>query len=291
MDTPRTPRPPEPIAHTPRPPEPGVDTPRPPGVDDTDVGPAGSLPLTGERTVPGIPDENYWFQRHVAAYDHVAARVHGTVLDAGCGEGYGLVILHDAGARGVIGVELDPLVADHARRRHAHDGIPDIDVVEADLDDLPLVDDTLDAAVCLQVVEHLSAPGAAVAELARVVHPGGEVVVSTPNRLTFSPDTDVPTNPFHHREYAARELAGLLSSAGLVVDEVLGVHHRPDLAGRLAALVGDDPTTVLADATTWDVDVRALVHGVTAADFRVVGDDEAPLAGCLDLVAWARVPR
>lgn len=275
MDTPRPTRPHEP--------DPGPD--RDPGHD---AAPDHTLPLTGERTVPDLPDENYWFQRHVAAYDHVAGRVHGTILDAGCGEGYGLSILHDAGARGVIGVEVDPLVADHARRRYAHDGIPDIDVVEADLDDLPLVADTLDAVVCLQVVEHLSAPGAAMSELARVVRPGGEVVVTTPNRLTFSPGTDVPTNPFHHREYTARELAGLLTSAGLVVDQVRGVHHGPELAGRLADLGAEDPTAVLADPATWDDDLRALVHGVTAADFRFLDDETVPVATCLDLVAWAR---
>src|SRR5947209_19040785 len=48
------------------------------------------LPLTGERTAPGIPEENYWFQRHGVAYDYVARFVRGArVLAAGSGEGYG----------------------------------------------------------------------------------------------------------------------------------------------------------------------------------------------------------
>ena len=59
---------------------------------------APSLVLTGERTLPGIPDENYWFQRHVVAYRLAAAAAGGrVVLDAGCGEGYGLAMLADGG--------------------------------------------------------------------------------------------------------------------------------------------------------------------------------------------------
>ena len=54
------------------------------------------LPLTGERTAPGVPEENYWFQRHVVAYHRAAELVRGLrVLDAGCGEGYGTDLLAD----------------------------------------------------------------------------------------------------------------------------------------------------------------------------------------------------
>ena len=62
-------------------------------VDDTAPS-SPELILTGERTLPGIPEENYWFQRHVVAYRDAAERVAGMdVLDAGCGEGYGASIL------------------------------------------------------------------------------------------------------------------------------------------------------------------------------------------------------
>jgi SAM-dependent methyltransferase len=261
------------------------------------------LLLTGERTVPGVPDENYWFQRHVAAYDHVAGRVSGTVLDAGCGEGYGLPILHAAGARGVIGVDVDPVTADHARARYGHDGVPEVDVVEADLDDLPLVDDTLDAVVCLQVVEHLADPVTALAELVRVGRPGAHLVVSTPNRVTFSP-AGPPRNPFHVREFDLAELVDLLEAAGAIVDQVLGVHHGRDLAERLAASglvpagdhgsgrprAGADHVGRLADPATWDTTMREVVHRVGAEDFTILSGDQRPLDDALDLLAWARVP-
>ena len=48
------------------------------------------LHLTGERTLPDVPEENYWFRRHLAVYEWIAARAHGRrVVDLACGEGYG----------------------------------------------------------------------------------------------------------------------------------------------------------------------------------------------------------
>ena len=50
------------------------------------------LELTGERTVPGIWHENYWFRRHEAAYRWAAGAVdlcRAVVVEAGVGEGYG----------------------------------------------------------------------------------------------------------------------------------------------------------------------------------------------------------
>ena len=52
------------------------------------------LALTGERTVPGIPAENYWFRRHEIAYRFIRKRCAGRrVLEAGSGEGYGAAMI------------------------------------------------------------------------------------------------------------------------------------------------------------------------------------------------------
>ena len=68
---------------------------------------AQQLPLTGERTVPGIAEENYWFRRHEVVYRDLLARCTGrTVLEAGCGEGYGADMIADV-ARRVIGLDYD----------------------------------------------------------------------------------------------------------------------------------------------------------------------------------------
>ena len=56
------------------------------------------LPLTGERTLPDVPEENYWYRRHLVVYEWIAARVAGKrVVDMACGEGYGVDLLAERG--------------------------------------------------------------------------------------------------------------------------------------------------------------------------------------------------
>lgn len=70
---------------------------------------------------------------------------------------------------------------------------------------------SLDVVLNLQVIEHLWDQAGYLAESARVPRPGGLLMVSTPNRLTFSPGRDTPLNPFHTRELTAGEPIGLLA--------------------------------------------------------------------------------
>ena len=52
------------------------------------------LALTGERTLPDVPEENYWYRRHLAVYEWIRERVGGLrVIDMACGEGYGSAVL------------------------------------------------------------------------------------------------------------------------------------------------------------------------------------------------------
>lgn len=249
----------------------------------TDTSP---LPLTGERTVPGVPDETYWFERHVVAYDLAADHVAGArVLDAGCGEGYGLAMLRRAGAAHVTGADLDTATVAHARRTYAGDGV---DVVECELMELPLPDDAVDVTVSFQVIEHVHDVPGYLASLRRVTRPGGVVLLATPNRLTFTPGSDVPVNPFHVREFTAAELAAEVEAAGLLVDRLLGVHH-----GERIERWEDELGTPLTESMTtlppqdWPPPLRARVHEVTADDFVVTDTD---LDASLDLVAVCRVP-
>src|SRR6266540_7436750 len=73
-----------------------------------------ALQLTGERTLPGIEIENYWFRRHEAAYLALAPYCRGgTVLEAGCGEGYGAAVLARV-ARRVVALDYDAATVAHA---------------------------------------------------------------------------------------------------------------------------------------------------------------------------------
>src|SRR3954471_6061073 len=76
------------------------------------------LALTGERTLPDVPEENYWFQRHLVVYEWIRARVAGLkVIDMASGEGYGADCLAGA-AREVVGVEANPDAFAHAVARY-----------------------------------------------------------------------------------------------------------------------------------------------------------------------------
>ena len=82
--------------------------------------PAGVPPLelTGERTLPDVPAENYWFRRHEAVYEWIAARCEGLeVIDMACGEGYGSAMLARR-ARHVTGVDANPRAHEHARLKY-----------------------------------------------------------------------------------------------------------------------------------------------------------------------------
>src|SRR6201994_2072721 len=83
--------------------------------------PAGVPPLalTGERTLPDVPAENYWYRRHLAVYEWIAARTRGLrVVDMACGEGYGADLIAAAGAASVVGVDANPEAHEHARLRY-----------------------------------------------------------------------------------------------------------------------------------------------------------------------------
>ena len=247
-----------------------------------------TLTLTGERTLPGIPDERYWFERHVVAYRYAADLVRSgrlaTVLDAGCGEGYGLRMLAEAGATRVIGADLDPAVVAHVRAAYAS---PAIEAVQAELMDLPLQDGEADATVSFQVIEHLHDIPGYLRSLRRVTRTGGLVLIATPNRLTFTPGSDVPVNPFHTREFTAAELEEVLEAAGLDVRLVLGVQHGPLLrtVERLARRPLVDLLTA-APPDRWPRWLRRIVHRVDASWFRLDGGN---LDASLDLVAVCRV--
>jgi SAM-dependent methyltransferase len=247
--------------------------------------PAPPLPLTGERTVPGIPEENYWFRRHEAVYaalrDRCAAAL---VLEAGCGEGYGAGLLAEVAA-GVLALDLDPMTAAHVARRYPRAG-----VARANLVALPVRDGSCDVVVSLQVIEHLWEQERFLRECFRVLRPGGALLLSTPNRLTFSPGRDTPLNPFHTRELSAAELAGLVRDAGFADVEVHGLHHGPrlrELDLRHGGSLVDAQVAVALAGGVWPPRLKADVASVTVADFVL---RTAEVDASLDLVAFGTRP-
>lgn len=228
------------------------------------------LVLTGERTLPGIWHENYWYRRHEAGYRWALTAVDpagAVVVEAGAGEGYGGRLWSEAGAL-VLALDLD-----EAALRHASRAYRELAPVRANLVHLPVGDRTADVVVGAQTVEHLWDQPRFVAECARALRPGGRLVLTTPNRATFPPG-----NVFHSRELDATDLLTLVAPL-FDVDVLAGLHHGDRLLAA-DARHGGLVTAQLASAyDRWDADLRATVRGVTAEDFTVGGTD-----GCLDLL-------
>src|SRR3954470_14382911 len=125
------------------------------------------LPLTGERTLPDVPEENYWYRRHLVVYEWIAARAPGKrVVDMACGEGYGSNVLAGAAAS-VVGVDANPEAHEHARPRYARPNLRfERDLVEH-------FSELCDAVVFLQTIEHVEDPGAILEHFKSMLAPGG----------------------------------------------------------------------------------------------------------------------
>jgi SAM-dependent methyltransferase len=224
--------------------------------------------LTGERTWPGVPRENYWFMRHLACYRWAAKVIDrqapsGWILDAGSGEGYGTAELSTGRDRDAVGVELDAPTAHHARGRY-----PRVSHVRANLIALPFQSLSIAACVSLQVIEHIWDPVTYLRELARCS--GGPVIISTPNRPVHSPGLargERPENPFHVREFDALELVELLATADSDRTPVLyGVCHGQ----RLRAWENESRSLPQALIEEPDAsDVAAFAETIAVDDFTI----------------------
>ena len=177
------------------------------------------LHLTGERTLPDVPEENYWFRRHLVVYEWIAGREPGRrVVDLACGEGYGSAVLARTAAS-VVGVDANPEAFEHARMKYTRPGLRfERDMIETWTGDV-------DCVVFLQTIEHVQDPDAVMARLRDLAGPRGVVYVSTPNVLTLAPPgAERSGNPWHVREYRPEEFHALCARhfAGV---ELLGLFH------------------------------------------------------------------
>jgi SAM-dependent methyltransferase len=244
--------------------------------------PAGVPPLelTGERTLPDVPEENYWFRRHLVVYRWIAARCAGKrVVDMASGEGYGTAVLADAAAE-VIGVDANPEAFEHARLRYR---APNLSFERA------LVEEfgrgaPFDAVAFLQTVEHVERPQDLLARFASLLAPGGVLYVTTPNRLTLAPPgAERSGNPWHLREYTPEEFAALVQPLFGSV-ELLGLFHARKLRlHELALKAGWDRVHPALRLTKSFYD--RFVPAIDERDFAL---RPGPLERALDLLAICR---
>ncbi len=239
------------------------------------------LSLTGERTLPDVPAENYWFRRHLAVYEWLAERCRGLdVIDMACGEGYGLEVLARRAAR-VIGVEANPETFEHARLKYERPGVRVVrDLVES-------FAEPADAICFLQTIEHVPEPGTVLDHFRVTLRPGGTAYVSTPNVLTLAPEgAERSDNPWHLREYRAEEFRELCRASFERV-EILGLFHSRALRAHEVALrAGWDDLHPRLGLTAPFYD--RFTPAISTRDFRLRNESEAPLDGALDFLAVLR---
>jgi 2-polyprenyl-3-methyl-5-hydroxy-6-metoxy-1,4-benzoquinol methylase len=237
------------------------------------------LALTGERTLPDVPEENYWYQRHLIVYEWIRDRVGGLkVIDMACGEGYGSNVLAGRAAE-VVGVDANPEAHEHARLRYSSDSVRFArDLVET-------FAEPTDAVVFLQTIEHVQNPDEILERFKALTAESAAplVIVSTPNLLTLAPaGAEKSENPWHVKEYRPEEFRALCEAHFGSV-EVYGLFHARKLAVHELAI----------KKLKWD-DVHAklgitkrfydwFTPAISVADFTLTAD--RPLERALDFVA------
>jgi SAM-dependent methyltransferase len=236
------------------------------------------LELTGERTLPDVPAENYWFRRHLAVYEWIAERCAGLdAVDMACGEGYGTAVLARRAAR-VTGVDANPGALEHARLKYSRPGVSFArGLVES-------YAEPCEAVVFLQTIEHLPDPEAVLDHFRSILKPGGTAYVSTPNLLTLAPPgAEKSDNPWHVKEYRAEEFRELCQASFQSV-QLLGLFHARKLRLHEQAIrLGWDGLHRRLGITerfySW------FVPAIRASDFKL---QPGPLDEALDFLAILR---
>ncbi|HEY2398027.1 MAG TPA: class I SAM-dependent methyltransferase [Solirubrobacteraceae bacterium] len=239
------------------------------------------LALTGERTLPDVPAENYWFRRHLVVYEWIAEQIGGRrVVDMACGEGYGSDVLARTAAA-VVGVDANPDAHEHARLRYRR---PNLRFVRDLVETFP---EHADAIVFLQTIEHLAEPAATLEHFSSLLTPDGAVFLSTPNVLTLAPKgASRSGNPWHVHEYRADEFERLCRASFATV-ELFGLFHAGKLrVHELALRAGWDAVHPRLRLTERFYDW--FTPAIAVSDFRVRPAREVELDRALDLVAVCR---
>ena len=172
------------------------------------------------RRMADVEDAHWWYQSTRAL---LAEKLRpylsagGRFLDAGSGTGATGSWLAEHGI--VIASDYEPMALELYADRHAAAGR-----VAADIAHLPFADSSFDAALCVTVLYHaaIASPARAVAELARVVKPGGVVCLMEPGvrRLVRAHDREV----HGARRFSLRDLRALAVAAGLEPEVATGAY-------------------------------------------------------------------
>jgi SAM-dependent methyltransferase len=162
-----------------------------------------ALALEGERHVPSVRSYSAAMHLgHMASYREALRYAYGRkVLDVGCGAGYGAFFLASYSINQVEAIDSFAPALDFARQAYAH---PRLNFKEGDALALPYPDASFDFVFSSQVIEHIPSSRRFLQEIHRVLRDDGFCLITTPNRLLFSPGK-VDSNPYHVNEMSLNE--------------------------------------------------------------------------------------
>jgi SAM-dependent methyltransferase len=155
--------------------------------------------FTTEITSESIPSDNPIHQRLLKAYVLAEAHTRGDVLEVGCGEGRGIDLILSKAKSYTALDKIEPIISllknKYPQGKFITGNIPPF---------TDLQDNSFDRVFSFQVIEHIENDRLFLKEIHRVLRPGGEAFLTTPNRLM-----SLSRNPWHAREYTAEELTAL----------------------------------------------------------------------------------
>ncbi|HYF68994.1 MAG TPA: class I SAM-dependent methyltransferase [Ohtaekwangia sp.] len=157
---------------------------------------------TTEITSEQIPSDNPIHQRLYKAYIIAENFIHGDVLEVGCGEGRGIDVMLPKAKHFTAVDKIVPVITELQQK------YPTATFKSMNIPPLNgLADNTYDAIVSFQVIEHIQDDKLFLREIHRVLKPGGIALLTTPNRKM-----SLTRNPWHIREYLPEELKLLAES-------------------------------------------------------------------------------
>jgi SAM-dependent methyltransferase len=193
------------------------------------------LEWSGERltTAVGGQIEIEHLHRYIMARDFCRKL---DVLDVASGEGYGTALLAQV-AKSAIGIDISAEAADHAASQYRS---PNLRYLQGDARKIPLADESVDIVTSFETIEHFYEQDEFLAEVRRVLRPGGRLIVSSPDRDIYSPPGGI-ANPYHKRELSRSEFETLL---GCYFSHIRLVCQRPMLGSVLLTDDGEPGPTV-----------------------------------------------
>lgn len=245
-----------------------------------------------------------WFEyyRHLFPYAECGRSIKpaSRVLEVGFGSGYGAYWLSSM-IPDITATDVSERAVAYALKKY-----PGVRFCQASGTALPFPEQSFDAVISFQVIEHIPDPSVYAYEIHRVLKPGGALYLTTPNRRLRLLPFQSPWNPYHLREYADRDLRmllqdvfpvlqinGIMTTRKFMAAEIARVRKNAFLAllapfyRTIASLysTGRDQRPAAGDAGTGTLGTDVSCEAVAGLDDFFISQDTRH---CLDLFVIAQ---